>query len=262
VSDQSQEPWVENLEWPTPIEIKTGDAEAETKKALYQAKLELVKEKYKASLDEAKAKEAERVEKDKANYANDHAQTQAINSAYLEVAKGQIDRSLQRAEFIQKVASAIGAAYAAVVGLSFAVKDGVPLPARGITPTIFLGLSIFLAAVYVSYFTMPTPSKPPDSDGSLVGNQRSRRIGFILWVRKPTLVRRRFLQASVVSLGLGVLFLPVAYLSIDCVVMWGFGIVGVIAVAIIPYIIGRIIHDTDLPEPSEPPQSSLPATKV
>ena len=143
------------------------------------------------------------------------AQIQAVYNAYLEVAKASIDRSLQRAEFVQKVAAAIGSLCTTLIALSFAVGEGnTTLPARGFAPAIFLGLSFALSAVYVAFITKPGKSPIPRADGTLYRSQQRRRIGFVLWVREAILQRRWALQSSVVSLGIGILFLPSAYVSL------------------------------------------------
>lgn len=83
-----------------------------------------------------------------------------------------------------------------------------PLPDAGIAPTFFLGLAFFLAAAYVAFLTKPERVKGEPSEGTLRGDQYRRRNGFILWTRSAVLRRCYLLQASVVSLGFGILFLP------------------------------------------------------
>ncbi len=203
----------QHIDWPTPPPDPGDNFGREIAKKLYQAQLDAAKEARKAALDSEVARAAALVELQKADYANEYATFQEVYKGYIEVAKGQIERSLQRAEFVQKVAAAIGTAYAAILALSFSVKES-PLPAAGVAPTFFLGMAFFLAAAYVAFLTKPERVEGPPSVGTLRGDQYRRRNTFILWTRNAVLRRRYLLQASVVSLGFGILFLPAPYLDV------------------------------------------------
>jgi hypothetical protein len=171
--------------WPPPPEVTklplpevvASDPKAEAKKALYQVQLDMIKALYQAQLDIIKAEHlavlaAEKAELDariesdklestanieryKSDLINEYAQAQAVNGAYLDAAKSALASSTGKANFVQTAATAISGAYIGVLGIGFAVAQGRNFPVRGIAPTVFLGLAIFLAAAYVSFITRP-----------------------------------------------------------------------------------------------------------
>lgn len=218
-----------SVDWPPLPFIEEDDPQADVKKVLYQAQVDLVKAKAQAQLDEEKAERDKDTASDAADWANEYAQAQAVQNAYLEVAKGNLDRATAKANFVQGAAVAISGAYVAILGLTFASANGQPLPARGVIPTLFLGLAIVLAAAYSSFLTKLNDVQTLPSEGTLSDIQRQRRNSFIVWSRYPTLARRYLLQTSIISLGIGTLLLPVPYLSIqDITAIWlaaaGFGL--------------------------------------
>ncbi len=89
------------LNWPPPIEIASENLKADTTKALYQAQLQLMTIQQQGYIDH-----------DKAVRTSDYAFHQAVFQAYLDVAKGQIERSVTRTQFLTTAASAIGTIYA------------------------------------------------------------------------------------------------------------------------------------------------------
>ena len=192
-------------------------ADPELQKLYYQTQLELFKLKYQARLERAKADEADLCQKEndskKAFRENEYALAQAVQQAYLDAAKGELDRTAQRAEFVQKAAAAISTAYVAVVGLTYGLGQGLTaLPFQGVLPTLFLGLAIVLATAYAAYITRPKPVRGVMNGRTHYELQQERLNVFIRWARSPSLRRVYLLQASVISLGIGILFLPAAYL--------------------------------------------------
>jgi hypothetical protein len=212
-------------QWPPLPKVKDKDSQADVKLALYKAQLEIVKAQVNAEIAESAT-----------NLANYHACYQEIYKGYIEVAKGITDRSLVRAEFIQKVAAAIGTAYAAVLALSFSVADA-PLPLTGIVPTFFLGLSFFLSAAYVGYLSEPSGIEVEASDGTLMGAQSTWRNNFIIWTRHSALRRRYLLQTSVISLAFGLLALPAPYLEFFSARLWRYVAIGLGLTFLIPALI-------------------------
>jgi hypothetical protein len=103
----------------------------------------------------------------------------------LDDAVGTIDRARASADFVQKSAAAIGTAYAAVAGLTYAASQGTPLPPRGFLPTVFLPLAIFFATAFLAFITRPDTSPPNRTSGNLRENQRLRRDAFINWQLMP-----------------------------------------------------------------------------
>lgn len=232
----------EQIKWPELPEVSSNDPQASVKLELYKAQLEVIKANHQAEIDHEKDRVQTVVSNQTADYANEYSTFQEVYKGYIEVAKGGIDRSLQRADFVQKVAAAIGTVYVGIIALSFSVEKQVALPITGIVPTIFLGLSFFLAAMYVSYLTQPGILKEEHSNGTLRGSQISRRNTFILWTRRTTMRRRYFLQASVVSLGISIFFLPAPYLKTDIDIWWLTGI-GILLTFLIPIIVHKSQKD-------------------
>ena len=228
----------EQIEWPEIPEITANDPKEKVKIELYKAQLDVIKANHQAEIDREINRAKALVDMQSADYANEFATFQEVYKSYLEVAKEGVDRSLQRADFVQKVAAAIGTAYTGILALSFAVANNTALPVNGIAPTLFLGLSFFLAAVYVSYLTQPGTLQSERSGGTLRSSQDSRRNTFVLWTRRAFMKRRYFLQASVISLGIGILFLPSPYLKIGNL-LWLLVVIGIILVFLIPLIVER-----------------------
>lgn len=224
----------DSIPWPKLPEVATSDPQANVKLELYKAELEICKTDHQAVLDAEKVQEETNTARAKDDYANYYAISQEYHKGYIEVAKGAIDRSLQRAEFVQKVAAAIGTAYTAVLALSFSMAAGKALPINGITPTIFLGMAFFLSAAYVSYITKSDDIKIDKSDGTLIGSLFSQRNTFIHWTMSAVTIRMHFLQAAVISLGIGILCLPFPYLNLADSVFWWLVGIGLGLVFLIP----------------------------
>lgn len=213
------------LVWPPLPDAQANDPKLELKKLLYQAQLQTVTAQYEAV-----------IEHEKAVLANYDALYQAVYTAYLDVTKGHLDRVQARAQFVATAASAIGGVYAAVLGLSFSIGKEInrPLPIRGLASTIFLGLSIVLATAYLAYITRNKPMVGTSASSLPSEQLLEERNTFIQWTSEAVLHRVRWLQSSVISLGLGVLFLPVAFLQIQDTIVWiGVGI-GVLITLLLP----------------------------
>lgn len=214
-----------SLVWPPLPDAQANDPQLELKKLRYQAQLQTVTAQYEAI-----------IERDKTVRTHYEALDQAVYTAYLDVAKGHLDRVQARAQFVATAASAIGGVYAAVLGLSFSIGKEInrPLPIRGLASTIFLGLSIVLATAYLAYITRAEPIV-----GAPVPSLRSQQLHeerntFIQWTSEAVLRRIYWLQSSVISLGLGVLFLPVAFLQIQDTIVWIGVAIGVLIALLFP----------------------------
>lgn len=203
------------IDWPDLPELQLNDPEAEVKKVLLQGQVDVYKLERQYELDAAKLEQQENIEKAKALWDNEYKLLQAVHNAYFEVAKGQLDRAASSAEFVQRAAAAIATIYSSVIGLSFIVNQTIkaPLPPTGIVPAFFLGLSIVLATAFRAYIAGPNSIQEPADIGLIPERQRARRNTFIEWARSSPLARRYFLQAAVVSLGVGVCLLPLPYLQ-------------------------------------------------
>lgn len=139
-----------------------------------------------------------------------------VYKSYLDVASKQFDRALTRGQIVSTAAGAIATIYGAVLGLRFVVGSTTirPLPTRGLIPTVFLGLAIVLSIAYLSYLTPPRNLTTRPKTGSLLQDAKSDRDDFIDWSSMAIGARRYVLHMSIVSLGLGVVFLPIAFLDI------------------------------------------------
>lgn len=216
-----------NNDWPELPEVSVDDPQADVKLALYEAQLEVLKAGINARIAESAS--------DLANY---HTCYQEIYKGYIEVAKGVIDRSLKRADFIQKVSAAIATAYTGLLALSFSVEEESPLPITGILPLIFLGLSFLLAAAYVGYLSEPTGLKAEPSDGTtFISAQNAWRRTFIIWTRNAALKRRYLLQTAVVSLAVGLIALPAPYIEFSSFRIWRYIVGGFLLTFLIPAIV-------------------------
>jgi hypothetical protein len=187
------------LNWPKEPNIITDET-----KNLYQAELEVVKNQPSVIAD-----------REKAARSSYDALNQAVFTAYLDVAKGHIDRTTARAEFIEKAAGTIATLYTGILAFTYNadVSKGKVFPAIGISPTIFLGLSIFFAMFYLAYIKQPQRRQESSPSGLLPQHLKNQRNDFIDWIISSILQRAPWLQTAVISLGFGVIFLPIVYLS-------------------------------------------------
>jgi len=129
-----------------------------------------------------------------------------------DVAKGSVDRSRDSAKYVQTAAAAIAALYTAVLGLVFSVTDN-PLPVRGVAAAVFLGLSVALATAYLAYLTKPNPP-PMYAGGGSLGELQLNRTAFVTnWINAIVNDRRWAIRASVLSLAIGVAFVPAAFVA-------------------------------------------------
>jgi hypothetical protein len=239
----------DQIDWPDPKDIPGADLER------YKAELDFEQTKYQNRIDRENARAAANLEREKAGFTGEYASILEVDKAYIEVAKGQIERSIDRADFIQKVSAAIGTVYIGILGLTYnaavstvsntlsgeevkAALDLRLLSITGMAAPIFLALSFFLSAVYVAYLTEPDEKvKPIPSDGSLLGNQRARRDSFVRWTTFSVMKRKYWLQASVISLGFGIVLLPTPYLDVTDTDVPALIIVGIVSTFLLPKVI-------------------------
>lgn len=180
---------------------------------------DLLKASHQALLDEAKAERDAQRQMIKDAQAYDYTRGQALYSAHLAVAQGQIDRAQARAALVIQAASAIGTLYAAILGLDFGLGGGAnkavaPLPIRGIVPAVFLGIAIFAAALYLAYLTSLGTFRDAKPSGLLSYRLIEQADDFTRWTARFVSQRLPWLHAAVICLGFGVLFLPVAFLDL------------------------------------------------
>src|ERR1044072_1201693 len=167
-------------------------------------------EQYKAQL-----KQAERpAERKKAIADAEIALNKSFIDGTIEVAKGSIDRAQGGAKTVQSAAAAIGTLYTGVLALAFSVTDK-PLPPRGVIAAVFLGAAIRLARVYLAYISrakdtveLPQPD-PEDLQKTGLGLANA----CVRWNRFGAFERRYWVRASIVMLGVALIFLPAPFIT-------------------------------------------------
>jgi hypothetical protein len=220
------------MNWPEELpDIQQNDPQADVKKTLLQGQLDLRKIECQYALETIKLEQQAVIDRGKAFWDNEYKLAQSVHSAYLDVAKGQLERTNASAEFVQKAASAIVTVFTSVLALSFIVNQTLkaPLPPRGMAPAFFLGLSVVLATAFRAYVTNPGDTQEPLSHGLIPDLQKARRNTFIEWARRGPLTRQYWLQTAVMSLGVGVVLLPLPYLHVRDEWLWAVILGGLVA---------------------------------
>jgi hypothetical protein len=208
-------------------------AQSEWAKMLYQAELDATIARYQATIDEIKARWRDRATHDAEEWKLIEARRDgrmtaedglraAIQSAYLDVAKGAVDRALKRAEFLSAAAIAIGTTYTGLLALVYSVGDNQPnpLPASGIGPALFLGVAFVLSTFYVAYVQAGFSNGSPLPAALSVELQEERLLFFMRWVRNSSFRRAWALRTAVASLGIGVVLIPLPFLQFDETLRW------------------------------------------
>jgi hypothetical protein len=136
-----------------------------------------------------------------------------FNTAMYSVASGSIERARAGAELVQKASAAIAALYTAVLALVFSVTDN-PLPLRGVLAPFFLGLAVVLSTAYIAYLG-PTRGFTPGPVPILGLEPKSfERLNTFIRVASKVATRRSYaLRASVVSLGVGLIYIAAPFIS-------------------------------------------------
>lgn len=224
----------EDVIWPDqPANIDAKEAT----KILYQAKVDVQTAYFQAKVDEMKASWRDAASKASASEASEDALRMAIQAAYLDVAKGNVDRALKRAESVATAAAAIGTVYTTLLGLVFFVGSArpteAPLPAPGVAAPVFLGLALVLSAFYIAFISPKRFLSNFLSSATGAELQEKRMRTFIEWVHLSTTSRSWALRAAVISLGFGVFLIPLPFLDIDTTIMWEYFWLSVLAFLII-----------------------------
>lgn len=199
--------------WPRlPIPPLPGGEVDDHSTAAYTAEIELAKDVVKRERDQAK-EEADRVwEAFEADDKIEGALLQDFHQSVRAVAKSNAERVAAIAETVQKAAAAVIGIYTALLAVLFAVGE-VGVPPRAILPALFLGVSVVLSTAYVAWIR-----KTPDQELRVAqGPPRAKAVtqtaNFIRWSRRQYLSRAHYVRGSVVSLALGLLFLPAPLLT-------------------------------------------------
>lgn len=158
------------------------------------------------------AEDAAVTELQKARWETEFGLAKLFHEKLGEVAGGAIERARDSAKYIQTVAAWIATLYGSLLALVFSVTDN-PLPVRGVFSALFLGLAVALATGYLAFVTRP-PTIPFYEGGGSLTEQQMNRTGYLInWINATVLDRRWAIRASVVSLALGVAFIPAAFVT-------------------------------------------------
>jgi hypothetical protein len=229
------------MTWP-PIPDGDPSARIEFEKILYQGQVGEAAAQLRDKANAAGRDIAEDWELEKHNWELDTAATTAeyalqksIHDARVEIAKDSIDRARKGAEFIRNAASAIATVYTGVAGLSFAVKSGIRLPSRGIIPAVFLGMALVFSSAYVAWLGRAQDTPAPTPHSSLPVYQERRLNAFVDWASSIALNRAYLLHSAVISLGAGVLFLPIAFIALPGWFVWGASVVSAVVSLTLPH---------------------------
>lgn len=201
--------------WPEPEDV-SGLANEKLAEALYSAMLQNELAVRRAAEDRNARRDREAAERECQETAADDRLREAVHLAYLDVAKGTIDRTVKRAELVATFAASIGTIYAGILALSYSAKDGSPLPPEGVVPALFLSASLVFSAAFLSMLQRRTTAGPGLARGE--GAIQSERVSyFVKWVNGTALLNSWALRSAVVCLGLGVGTLPLPFVDIPAV---------------------------------------------
>ena len=232
------------MTWP-PIPSDESSEKVEFEKILYEGKVgdAAAQRRDKASAEGRNVSEEWERRKygwelDKAERAAEYALQKSIHDARVTIAANSIDRGYKAAEFVRNVASAIATVYTGVAGLSFAVKNGIRLPARGIVPAVFLGFALVLSTAYVAWLGRASATKAPTPTSVFHEYQERRLNAFMDWTSTIALRRAYVLRSAVIALGAAVVFLPMAFIMLPGWFVWGAPIVAAVLTLAFPWMIG------------------------
>jgi len=169
-----------------------------------------------------------------ADRASQTALVESLHAAYIAVAQTSIDRSLTRVNVLTASISAVTTIYTALLALVYAAKSdsGKPLNAAALMPAIFLGLALFLVAVYATAFKNSQRLQGPRLITGVGGELVEIRLNTFMDFCFAVVGQRVWaLHAGIVSFGWAVLTLPVPFVKLNGDQQLGFLVVGLIAVA-------------------------------
>jgi hypothetical protein len=201
---------VENARTVTALAVQV--ARDDTKLALGEARDDTALAVENARIDKAREVLDARVDTDR---AAETALLSALHTAYIEICKSSLDRSVKRAEFLTATIGAVATTYTTLLGINYAVANGKPLPERAMLPVIFLGIALLLAAVYVAFLRKTVTARRllPTSVGGQVAEERLKT--FMEWTFAGVLSRTWALRTAIVSFAVGVALLPLPFVAIS-----------------------------------------------
>lgn len=199
--------------WPDPDSLG-GDATATAEywKQAAAALVEVEKQRRLDPLARAEKVVDEQLELRKSEYLAELEIHKEAAKARLEVAKAGVERARDNAKFIQLAAAGLGTAYTGVATLAFSAS-GTHLPPRGFIPTLFFGVAVALATLYLAFMVKPSDEVDLEPSDLPRLNAQQKVDSFVLWVRAGILARAPLLRAAAIALLFGVVALPIAMIT-------------------------------------------------
>jgi hypothetical protein len=143
----------------------------------------------------------------------DIANLEKFNTAMYDLASSSVDRARSGAELVQKASAAIATLYGGVLALVFSVTEN-PLPVRGLLTPFFLGLAVVLSTIYIAYLRPATGFSSGSRPAVGPEPKSFQRLNTFLAVTSTVVTRRSgFLRASVISLGVGLVFIAAPFIG-------------------------------------------------
>jgi hypothetical protein len=165
----------------------------------------------------------------------------AIHTAYLDVAKGSLDRAIQRGNTLTAAATVIATADSGLLALRFSADKGQPLPAYGFASLIFLAISMLCNGIYAAFLSREQKNLSlgellPSAVGTTEIRQQ-RLTTFFQWTFAGVLARSWALRTGVVSLGLAIALIPLPFATRN----WATIAIGVAGVVLALWLIGEAL---------------------
>jgi hypothetical protein len=193
---------------------------------------------------------------------------EAIHGAYIAVAQGSLDRSLQRASFVTTAAASIVTLYTGLLAFRFSTTKST-LPAQSLFPALFLGGAVVFSTFYVAFSSQRTEMVTDLLPSGLGGRiAQARLLTFMFWVNSGVVARAWLLRLAVISLGLGLALLPIGFvhLSTSIANTIGWGAVALLLLWIVGerFVAARTppFEDPPPPLPEAPPLREYPPTPL
>lgn len=203
-------------------------------KSQYSAQLEAWIEEWKENRARENAANALRDARQDTDRATEAALVSAVHAAYIATAQSSLDRALTRMNVVTAAVGTIMTVYTGLLAYVYSADatKGKQLDIVALYPAVFLGLSLFLVTVYAAVFRSKTEAKRflPTATGRVM--VETRLVTFIAWCFNGVLARRWALNAGIVSMGMGIATLPLAFIDIDEQFAHGFFVIGVFLVAL------------------------------
>lgn len=171
----------------------------------------------KKALDDWKRTVSE--ERERSDRAPYYAFRESLLNTYISATVDALNRAQTRAEYVEKAATAIAGLYTGILAFTYFVKDDIsksnPLPERGVWAVVFLGLAVVFAIGYMAFLTDGGETPGAEHRATIREDEMEEVKAFIRWASAMILKRRNFLHAAIVSLAIGVGFLPVPFLDVS-----------------------------------------------